>query len=190
MERLIQTIRHFIKLSAEDEQQVATLFKEKQFSKGEYFLQEGGVCRQVGFIQEGLVRYFINKDDRELTGEFGKEGDFVCNYCSFLDRSLSEESIQCLEDTRMLVITFDELQVFYNTIAEGNKFGRLIAESLFVSAKRKIASMYIDPPETRYLQFLQLYPELQQRIPQYYISSYVGVKPPSLSRIRKRLSQS
>ncbi|HEY1163883.1 MAG TPA: Crp/Fnr family transcriptional regulator [Chitinophaga sp.] len=190
MERLIQTIRHFIKLSTEEEQQVAALFKEKQYSKGEYFLQEGGVCKYVGFIQAGLVRYFINKDGQELTGEFGKEGEFVCNYSSFLDRSVSEENIQCLEDTRLLVITYDDLQVFYNTIAEGNKFGRLVAEAMFVYAKRKIASMYSDPPETRYLQFLQLYPDLQQRIPQYYISSYVGVKPPSLSRIRKRLSQS
>jgi len=190
MERLIQTIKHFIKLSTEEEQQVAALFKERQLSKGEYFLQEGGVCKHVGFIQEGLVRYFINKDGQELSGEFGKEGEFVCNYLSFLDGSVSEESIQCLEDTRLLVITYDDLQVIYNTIAEGNKFGRLIAEALFVSAKRKIASMYSDSPETRYLQFLQLYPDLQQRIPQYYISSYVGVKPPSLSRIRKRLSQS
>lgn len=190
MERLIRTIKSFIRLSAEEEQQAAALFKETQFAKGEYFLQEGGVCRSVGFIQEGLVRYFINKDGQELTGEFGKEGDFVCNYVSFLDHSVSDESIQCLEDTRMLVISFNDLQVFYNIIAEGNKFGRLIAEQLFVYAKRKIASMYSDPPETRYLQFLQLYPDLQQRIPQYHISSYVGVKPPSLSRIRKRLSQS
>lgn len=190
MERLIQTIKSFIRLSAAEEQQVAVLFKEKQFSKGEYFLQEGGVCKHVGFIQEGLVRYFINKNGQELTGEFGKEGEFVCNYASFLDHSVSDESIQCLEDTRLLVISFEDLQVFYNTIAEGNKFGRLVAEAMFVYAKRKIASMYSDPPETRYLQFLHRYPDIQQRIPQYYISSYVGVKPPSLSRIRKRLSQS
>jgi len=68
MERLIQTIKHFIKLSTEEEQQVAALFKERQLSKGEYFLQEGGVCKHVGFIQEGLVRYFINKDGQELSG--------------------------------------------------------------------------------------------------------------------------
>jgi len=190
MERLIQTIKSFIKLSAEEEQRVAALFKEKQFAKGEYFLQDGSVCKYVGFIQQGLVRYFINNYGTELTGGFGKEGEFTCNYLSFLDQSLSDESIQCLEDTCMLVISFEDLQVFYNTIAEGNKFGRLIAEMLFVDAKRKIVSMYCDPPETRYLQFLELYPDLQQRIPQYYISSYVGVKPPSLSRIRKRLSQS
>jgi CRP-like cAMP-binding protein len=190
MERLIQTIKSFIKLSVAEEEQVAVLFKEKEIPKGEYFLQVGSVCKYVGFIQQGLVRYFINKDGQELTGEFGKEGEFVCNYASFLDHSVSDEGIQCLEDTRLLVISFDDLQVFYNTIAEGNKFGRLTAERIFVHAKRKIASLYSDPPETRYLQFMQLYPDIQQRIPQYYISSYVGVKPPSLSRIRKRLSQS
>lgn len=190
METLIQTIKSFITLSAAEEEQVRFLFREKQLSKGGYFLEEGNICKYAGFIQQGLVRYFINKDGQELTGEFGKEGQFVCNYASFLDKSASEETIQCLEDTSLLVISYDDLQVFYNTIAEGNKFGRLIAETMFVQAKRKIASLYSDPPDVRYLQFMQLYPDIQQRIPQYHISSYVGVKPPSLSRIRKRLSQS
>lgn len=190
METLIQTIKSFITLSPAEEEHVRFLFKEKQLSKGDYFVQEGKVCKHVGFIQKGLIRHFIDKDGQELTGEFGKEGQFTCNYASFLDKSASEENIQCLEDTSLLVISFDDLQVFYNTIAEGNKFGRLIAETLFVQAKRKIASMFCDPPEVRYLQFMQLYPDIQQRIPQYYISSFVGVKPPSLSRIRKRLSQS
>lgn len=190
METLIQTIRSFITLSQAEEEQVRSLFREKQLLKGDYFVQEGGVCRYVGFIRQGLVRYFINKDGQELTGEFGKEGDFVCNYASFLDQSVSDENIQCLEDTSLLVISFDDLQLFYNTVTEGNKFGRLIAETIFVQAKRKIASLYCDPPDVRYLQFTRLYPDIQQRIPQYYISSYVGVQPPSLSRIRKRLSQS
>ncbi len=190
MQTLIQTIRSFIPVSDAEELLIADLFREKQLAKGEYLVQEGQVCRYVGFIQVGLLRYYINKDGQELTSEFGKEGEFACNYASFLDQSLSDENIQALEDTRLLVISYNDLQRFYNEVQAGDKFGRLIAEYIFVRAKRQIASMYSDPPEVRYLQFMQLYPDIQQRIPQYYISSYVGVKPPSLSRIRKRLSQS
>jgi CRP-like cAMP-binding protein len=190
MQTLIQTIKSFIPLTDKDEQLIATLFKEKKLDKGDYFVKEGNVCKYVGFIQQGLVRYFINKEGQELTYEFGKEGEFVSNYGSFLDQSISEENIQALEDATLLVIAYDDLQLFYNTIPAGNKFGRLVVESIFVRAKRQIASLYSEPPDVRYRQFLQLYPDLQQRIPQYYISSYVGVKPPSLSRIRKRLSQS
>lgn len=190
MEALLNTIRHFIPLTEADAALIRQLFKIKQLSKGQYFVQEGYTCKQVGFIQQGLVRYFLNKDGQELTYEFGKEGEFICNYASFLDQSVSDESIQVLEDTSLLVISFDDLQTFYKQVPAGDRFGRLIVESIFVRAKKQLASLYSEPPEVRYRQFLQLYPDIQQRIPQYYISSYVGVKPPSLSRIRKRLAQS
>lgn len=190
MQTLLNTIKSFIPLSPGEEQFVSSLFIEKKLEKGAYFVQEGKVCKHVGFIQKGLVRYFINKDGQELISEFGKEGEFVCNYASFLDQSASDENIQTIEDTSLLQISYDDLQLFYEKVPAANKFGRLIAEIMFVRAKRQIASMYSDPPEVRYLKFLQLYPDLLQRIPQYHISSYVGVKPPSLSRIRKRLSQS
>jgi CRP-like cAMP-binding protein len=190
MQTLIQTVKSFIPLSETEEELISTLFRERKLAKGDYLVQEGQVCKYVGFIQQGLLRYYINKDGQELTSEFGKEGQFACNYASFLDQSVSDENIQALEYTTLLVISFDDLQLFYDKVQAGNKFGRLMAEQIFVRAKRQIASMYSDPPEVRYLQFMQLYPDIQQRIPQYYISSYVGVKPPSLSRIRKRLSQS
>ncbi|HEY8918464.1 MAG TPA: Crp/Fnr family transcriptional regulator [Chitinophaga sp.] len=190
MQALLNTIRHFIPLTEADTALIQQLFKIKQLSKGEYFVQEGYTCKQAGFIQQGLVRYFLNKEGQELTYEFGKEGEFVCNYASFLDQSVSDESIQVLEDTSLLVISFDDLQTFYKQVPAGDRFGRLVVESIFVRAKKQLTSLYSEPPEVRYRRFLQLYPDLQQRIPQYYISSYVGVKPPSLSRIRKRLAQS
>jgi len=188
MQTLINTIKTFIPLSGTEEALVADLFREIQLPKGSYFVKEGQVCKYVGFLQEGLLRYYINKDGQELTYEFARAGEFTCNYASFLDQSPSDENIQALENTSMLTISHNNLQVFYDKIAAGNKFGRLVVESIFVRAKHQIASLYSDPPDVRYLQFMDLYPDLQQRIPQYYISSYVGVKPPSLSRIRKRLS--
>ena len=53
---------------------------------------------------------------------------------------------------------------------------------------RQLLSIYMHTAEERYLHFLKTFPDLAQRIPQYYIASYVGVKPESLSRIRKRLT--
>jgi CRP-like cAMP-binding protein len=185
---LIDTIKQYIILSSADEEFIKTAFKEKIIEKGGYILKEGSVCRHVGFIKTGLVRYVINKDGSELTYYFSKENEFVCNYESFLDQSPSEKSIQALEKTILLTISYDDLQRLYITVAEGQKFGRLAIEGVFVNSIRQITSLYADRPEQRYLEFIKLYPDIQQRIPQYYISSYVGVKPQSLSRIRKRLS--
>jgi hypothetical protein len=115
------------------------------------------------------------------------EGYFACNYESFLDHSISSKNIQFIEDGTLLMISHAGLQQFYSDIKGGERFGRLIAERIFVESVKQISSLYTDPPELRYRKFIDTYPDLQQRLPQYHISSYVGVKPQSLSRIRKRI---
>lgn len=184
---LIETIAHIIRLSEDEKEYLQSLFTEKAYAKGDFFLKEGQVCKEVGFIEKGLVRYFFNKEGEEMISEFGKEGDFVCNYESFLDHSASHRNIQVIEDATLQIISYDNLQLLYKNVKEGEKFGRLACEQIFVNSLRQITSLYTDPPEKRYLHFINTYPDLQQRIPQYYISSYIGVKPQSLSRIRKRL---
>jgi CRP-like cAMP-binding protein len=188
MELLIRVIKQFIKLSAAEESIVKELFTELNLAPGDYLLEEGKICRYVAFINKGLVRYFINNDGEERTMFFSKELEFVCNYPSFLPQIASDKSIQALEPTQLYVISYEKLQRLYREISEGEKFGRLAIEQVFVSAIQQLDSLYTDPPGVRYQQFLTHYPDLTQRIPQYYIASYVGIKPQSLSRIRKRIS--
>lgn len=186
---LIRAIESIIRLDQPERELMSSLFKVTQYKKGEYFLKEGQVCRHVGFIEKGLIRYYqVNDAGEEQIFDFGKEYEFTCNYESFLDQSPSLRNIQCIEDSTILCISYDGLQRVYNEVKEGQKFGRLACEQLYVYAIKKITSLYTEQPEQRYLHFLANYPDLLQRIPQYYVSSFVGVKPPSLSRIRKRMS--
>jgi CRP-like cAMP-binding protein len=187
---LLHVISKMIRLYEGEPGIIQTLFREKNIAKGEFFLREGQICKEVGFINKGLVRYFSNLDGIEKIYDFGKENDFTCNYESFLDHSISTKNIQAIEDSQLLTISYANLQLLYEQVREGQKFGRIACEHIFVDAIRKITALYTLEPEQRYLQFLASFPDLQQRIPQYYISSFVGVKPPSLSRIRKRLSSS
>jgi CRP-like cAMP-binding protein len=187
MEALLKTIKTYIALSAEEELLVQSLFTERHLDAGAYFLEEGKVCRHVAYIQKGLVRYFINQDGNERTMYFNSEKEFVSYYPSFLSGLPSDKYIQALEPTELFVITRERLQHFYQNIGEGEKFGRMGIEQVFLSAMRQLDSFYTDTPEQRYRQFLLSYPGLAQRIPQYYIASYVGIKPQSLSRIRKRI---
>lgn len=188
MNQLIATLKNLIKISTEEEVIITGLFKPLTLKSGEYFLEEGKLCRYVGFIERGLVRYHMNDNGIEKTLYFNKEGDFVSNYQSFLPREVSDTSIQAIEDTDLQVINFDDLQQLYSKIGEGEKLGRVAIENIFVSSLQHLKSFYRDAPAERYQQFLRSYPDLAQRIPQYHIASYVGIKPQSLSRIRKRLS--
>jgi len=119
---------------------------------------------------------------------FSRENEFVCNYPSFLPQIPSDKNIQATEETTLYIISYENLQRFYRELKEGEKFGRLAIEQVFLSAIQQLDSLYTDPPVQRYQRFLSVYPDLVQRIPQYFIASYVGIKPQSLSRIRKRMT--
>lgn len=189
MDLLIQTIRNYIPLSPEDEVVVQRLFHRKLYKKGDHLLAEGEICRNIIFVESGLVRYYINKDGEEQTNYFNKEGEFVCDYPSFLPQLPSMVNIQAVEDCTVYTIGVDGIQQFYKEVKYGERFGRMAIETVFVSVVSQVASIYTDSPEMRYQKFLLAYPDIVQRVPQYYIASYVGVKPQSLSRIRKRLSR-
>ncbi len=189
MLNLIQYIQHLIAITEEEASLIHTFFEERTYQKNSFFLTEGRVCKQVGFVTQGLLRYYINHEGEEKAYAFAQEGSFVCNYESFLVQASSSKTIQALEDTHMLTISYDSLQQFYKKIKAGERFGRLIAEQLYVQSLKDITSFYTDPPEIRYNRFIKNHSNLQQRLSQYHIASYVGVKPQSLSRIRKRMTK-
>ena len=183
---LLEKIKQFIHLSETEEQILEELFVEKHFAGGDFFLRENQICRQLGLIHRGMVRYYINAGGEDKTYFFGKEGDFVCEYESFLQQVPGDNNIQVMEDSSIFLINFEGLQRVYAEIKEGNLFGRLGIEQVFVSILQQLASFYNDLPELRYRRFLESFPDIVQRVPQYYIASYVGIKPQSLSRIRNR----
>ncbi|WP_440133550.1 Crp/Fnr family transcriptional regulator [Chitinophaga sancti] len=188
MQLLIQAIKSQISVSEKDITIIENLFHKKSFRKGEHLLSAGEVCRYIIFIESGLVRYYLNNEETEQTHYFNQEGEFVCDYVSFLPQSPSNVNIQALEDTLVYRISADGIQQFYREVSNGERFGRVAIEQVFVNVMTQVVSLYTDKPDNRYLKFLANYSGLAHRIPQYYIASYVGVKPPSLSRIRKRLA--
>lgn len=186
-EALISSIRSLISLSEEEVDVIGRHFKKKELKKGDFFLADGQVCKYAGFIEKGLVRYYINADGEEKTYEFGQEYNFVCNYESFLPQTPSTKIIQALEDCALWQISHADLQVFYQSLSGGERFGRVVIEQVFVQLLQALTSLYTDTPENRYQKLLSEHPDLLQRVSQYHIASYVGVKPQSLSRIRKRI---
>jgi CRP-like cAMP-binding protein len=185
-DKLILTIKSIIDLNPKEVECIKLLWKERFIKKGDFFLAEGQICRQVGFIGNGLMRYYINHEGEDKTYAFAQENNFVCNNESFIPQVPSTKIIQALEDCEILQISHDDLEIFYKSIRHGERFGRLVIEQVFIKTLQDFTSFYTDPPELRYEKFINTHPDLQQRIPQYHIASYVGVKPQSLSRIRKR----
>ena len=184
---LLQTLKQITNLEAHEEQLFLDAFKHYKLKKNEHFLQATEVCTKLGFLCKGLVRYYVFRNDEEATLEFTKEGEFVADYGSFIAKEPSIQNIQALEDCEFLVIDYDKLQELYKISKNANLLGRIIIEHRFIIMVNQLLTVHRYNPEDRYRYFLEHYKDLTQRIPQYLIASYVGVKPQSLSRIRKRI---
>lgn len=183
---LLMLLGKITELDKKEEELLNNSFKPFFLAKGSFFLKAGEVNRHVGFLQKGLVRYFVFKDEEESTFEFTQEGEFIADYQSFNNKTASIQNIQAIEDCEMLIINYENVQAIFNTTKNGNLLGRIIIEHRFDVMVNQLLAIYMQSHEERYKRFVEHYSDLTQRIPQYLIASYVGVKPPSLSRIRRR----
>ena len=153
------------------------------------FLKLNEIENHISFIESGVVRVFIPKEDpdKEITFGFSFKDQFISAYDSFLTRKPSAYQLQALTKTTILSITYDDLQAVYKTTQIGNLIGRLTAERLFLIKSSREQNLLNLTAEERYISLFKERPELLKIIPLKYISSYIGVTPQALSRIRKRL---
>lgn len=187
MQKLINAIEKYVTLSDADISVIEQLFFKKVIRMNDSFLQAGEICKEFVFIEHGLLRHFMNNDGKEETFFFSAENDFVCDYESFINKVISNKTIVALEDTATYSISYNNMQEFYRKVSVGDKFGRRLLEDIFPKTIRHLVTTFTQPAEKRYQDFLLNFKHVQSRIPQYYIASFIGVTPQSLSRIRRQL---
>ena len=154
--------------------------------KGEFFLRKGDVCRHVSFMNKGLMRLFYLEDGKEICTAFVTENNFISEYSSFLTRTPAAQNMDALEDSELINLSYDNMQVLYQSYPVFQIFGRKIAEYLFIQLSKHNTGLLAHTPEQRYQFLLQEQPQLIQRVPQYMIASFIGITPEHLSRIRSK----
>lgn len=154
------------------------------------FLKLGDIENHISFIVSGIVRLYIPKSDpsKEVTFGFSFKSQFISAYDSFLTRKPSLYELQALTNITILSITYADLQEVYKTTAIGNLIGRLTAERLFLIKSKREQTLLHYTAEERYLNLFKDRPAVIKEIPLKYVSSYIGVTPQALSRIRKRIN--
>ncbi|EPR70363.1 cAMP-binding protein [Winogradskyella psychrotolerans RS-3] len=153
------------------------------------FLQINEIENHISFIESGVVRLFIPKENpaKEITFGFSFKDQFISAYDSFLTQTPSAYQLQALTETTLLRMTYSDLQEVYKNTQIGNLVGRLTAERLFLLKSSREQNLLNLTAEERYLKLFKERPELLKVIPLKYISSYIGVTAQALSRIRKRV---
>jgi CRP-like cAMP-binding protein len=142
-------------------------------------------------VVSGLLRlYYIDANGNEFIKSFCVENEIVAAYSALLLHEPSRLFIQALEPSTLLVADFAEYQAVSAQHACWQMVNSRIAETLFIKKEKREAALLLDDAETRYRAFLAEYPQLEQRVKQHHIASYLGITPVSLSRIRARLRRS
>ncbi len=190
MKGLIAHINDLVALSEEERDAVASKVKERKYLKGQYIVQEGDVCRWQTFVLSGKVRtFYLDENGNEHIVAFGFEDWWVGDICSFTTQTPAEFNTQCLEDTRVLQISYHDMEDLYREVPKLERYFRLIIQKAYGNMSKRIVRNHSMSAKDRYLLFLEHYPEVSQRVPQYMIASYLGITKEFLSAIRKKLNE-
>ena len=187
--RLRKFVQQFLVLSEIEWRGFRDALTRRFLKKGEFLSQAGEICSHVSFINRGSFRVFIEVNDQEINKHFFFEHEFATDYCSFLTRSPGLLNIKALEDVELMELNYEKVQGLYEEFPVWQKFGRLIAESLYIQVAKRTQELLLRTPEEMYLKLIEEQSPIIARIPQHYIASYLGIQPETLSRIRKRIME-
>ena len=162
--------------------------KTRNYNAKDYFLTEGKVCQEIGFVNKGCFRTYYLADGKEINTHFTFDCEFVTDYDSFLQSKPSRYCIQALEDAQLVTFNLSALQSAYNQSQNWERFGRMMAEQSYKMTTQRVESFLFMDGEQRYLDLIKNQPQIFERIPLYHIASYLGLERESLSRLRKKVA--
>jgi CRP-like cAMP-binding protein len=187
-EVITQSLRALVDFTDEELFLFMQRLKPLSLKKYAFYLKQGQVCKSMVIVFKGGLRYFSHSDKGDNTLGFAFEGEWIGDYESFLLQTPSPDFIEALEDCELFTLSYADMQALYNHSQRFERFGRMIAERLFIDTARNNRNLKMQSAEDRYLDLLTKQPHIFERLPQHLIASYLGIQPQSLSRIRARLS--
>lgn len=186
-----EQIKEFLKRSGISEEKDIQYFlengKTEQISKGDYLVREGQTCKKLYFLHNGGISVFILMDGIEHIKDFSLNNKFITSYTSFQTERPSLIYLRAEQECQLTSWNKSFLNSLTKNSIQWILFAKNMADYLFMRKEKREISLLLDSAETRYLNFLKEYPQASQIFPQYLIASYLGIKPQSLSRIRKAL---
>ncbi len=188
MEQIRKYFEKIDELTDEDWHIFSSKLIKVEFPRKHIILKAGQTENYLSFVEKGIVRLYIPKEENDLTFAFVFDNLFVSSYDSFLTRLPSTYNIEAITNTTLWRLSYDDLQVIYKETVIGNSIGRHASEELFLKKSRRELSLLNETAEQRYLNLFSEQPNLIEKIPLKYIASYIGITPQALSRIRKRIS--
>lgn len=186
-ELFLTYLTEHLSLSKRAREFLLTLPIFKIYSKGTMLFEEGDLTEEYYLVMSGCVRTYLIVDGDEITTGFYTEKDALIPVSTAI-RAPSSSYAVCYEDSMIVVSSKKIEDLIFSHFPMFQSFCRRFSESLLAKKQKSTEEHRTLNPEARYLKIIQQRPDLIQRIPQYHIASYLGLRPESLSRIRKRIA--
>jgi CRP-like cAMP-binding protein len=188
--RILSYVARYIDLTSEEEQYFLSLLRYRRFLKRQFVVQAGDVCRYENYVINGCLRaYFVEPGGAFHIVQFAVEDWWIADLASLLSGEPATLNVDALEDTEVFQIERSALDELYSRIPKFERMFRIMLAGAFVAHQNRIIDNLCKPAAERYLAFVERYRNIEQRVPQTQIASYLGMTPEFLSQIRSNLKK-
>ncbi|MBJ7882851.1 Crp/Fnr family transcriptional regulator [Gelidibacter salicanalis] len=186
--QLSHHINSVVSISDQEMNEFLSLFSEQSLKRKSYLIQPQDTVTKEYYVLSGcLIAYYVDVHGEKHILQFAIEDWWISDFEAFFNNQLAKLYVEAIEDSVVLAIEKSMLEVAYSRIPKLERFFRIKTTAAFVSAHKRILTTLEKSATQRYLDFCLLYPNITTRINDYHVANYLGIKPESLSRIKKAL---
>ena len=189
-EQILHNVARHITLTSAERDYFVSILQHRKFRKRQYMLQAGRTDRYENFVIKGLLRaYSVDSRGQEHIVMFAPEDWWISDLYSVIAETPATLNIDAMEDTEVLSIEKPDLEELFLKAPKFERLFRILLQNAFIAQQQRILNSISQTAEERYLQFRTKYADIEQRVPQHQIASYLGITPETLSRIRRQLAE-
>lgn len=183
---LFNCVEEIIEMPKYDRQLCFEYFEPVVFQKSTLVEKAGNIPGYQYFIISGHMRnFYLDSKGEEVTTDINNGSRFFTSYAHFMNRTVSNENIECITDCELLKVDRDDVDVLYQKGISIKDYTMTILQKFLDEEKKRMKEMSTLSAEQRYVSFMKNCPNIIQNAPLKYIASYLGIRPESLSRIRR-----
>jgi CRP-like cAMP-binding protein len=187
-ELFLKTFRQLADLTASDVDLCDQYFEPITENRHTILEEEGKIPKHFYFLLSGYCRlYYVDETGLEVSSHISSLGEFMTSFLSFINQKVYRELLECLIDCSLLRIKRTDLEKLISMSEAFKAFSLVVFQHAIASSLERADELATTDAETRYRRLMDTRPELVQHVPIQYIASYLGIKAPSLSRIRRKI---
>lgn len=187
-DKLLQYMHSGHGFTQEETEAVRKYFEPVAFSKNIIIEETGRVPQYLYYIVSGYLRlFYTDENGNEVTTHINCPPGFFTSYSDFINATISENNVECITDAELLRISKENLDDLISKSQAMKDFSISVFQQSIAYNEKRSRELSVLNAEQRYLKLMNDYPGIIQNVPIQYIASFLGMKPESLSRIRRKI---